>query len=189
MKENILFVCALKEEVGSVLKDYNVLYTGVGKVNATFYLTKHLSKHPLPSLVINYGTAGSQKLAMGQLVDCTKFLQRDMDVSPLGFDKGVTPFDDTIPAILDFSHIPLNPIGKNYLCASGDTLVVGEQHYAGDLVDMEAYALAKVCYLFQIPFVSFKYISDSADANAPKDWSKNMAEGKSQFEEKILRKI
>ena len=27
------------------------------------------------------------------LVDCTKFIQRDMDATPLGFNKGETPFD------------------------------------------------------------------------------------------------
>ena len=36
---------------------------------------------PMPKLVINYGTAGSRDLPIGELVDCTKFVQRDMNIT------------------------------------------------------------------------------------------------------------
>jgi Nucleoside phosphorylase len=97
-KEDILIVCALEQEVNGELDDYlpdprQIIYTGVGKVNATGQLTErlhssHLHYLPLmPKLVINYGTAGSRDLPIGELVDCTKFIQRDMDVRGLGFMK------------------------------------------------------------------------------------------------------
>ena len=88
-KSDILIVCALEQETQGQLEDYRVLYTGVGKVNATLELTKVLQKAHLhylpkmPELVINYGTAGSRKIKKKQLVDCTKFIQRDMDVTGL----------------------------------------------------------------------------------------------------------
>ena len=62
-KQDILIVCALELETVGQLEDYRVLYTGVGKVNATLELTKVLQKAhlhympPMPKLVINYGTA------------------------------------------------------------------------------------------------------------------------------------
>ena len=50
-----------------------------------------------------------------------------------------------------------------------------------DVVDMEAYAIAKVCKLENIEFKCFKYISDNADENADNDWNKNLAKGASAF--------
>ena len=34
------------------------------------------------------------------LVDCTKFVQRDMDVTGLGFLRGETPFEQDPPVII-----------------------------------------------------------------------------------------
>ena len=61
----VLIVCALEVETQEQLNDYDVLYTGVGKVNATFELTRKFGKygsHIPYDLVINYGTAGSRKI-------------------------------------------------------------------------------------------------------------------------------
>ena len=88
-KNDILIVCAFERETVGQLDDWDVLYTGVGKVNATLKLTQRLqvnrSLPPMPKLLINYGTAGSRELPIGELVDCTKFTQRDMNVTSLGF--------------------------------------------------------------------------------------------------------
>ncbi len=166
-KDDILIVSALEVETQGQLEDYDTLYTGVGKVNATFKLTKRLSgDFPLqgvvsefaPKLVINYGTAGSRKIKKKQLVDCTKFIQRDMDVTGLGFMRGETPFEPNVPIILDFDH-------------------------------MEAYALAKVCWTYNIDFISFKYITDGADEQAHEDWEANLADGIKEFKEKILNGV
>jgi adenosylhomocysteine nucleosidase len=54
---------------------------------------------------------------------------------------------------------------------------------------MEAYALAKVCWLFDIPFISFKYITDGADEQSHEDWEKNLADGIVEFKEKVLNEI
>lgn len=183
---NILLVCALKKEVEQLPLPHFTIFTGVGKINAAFSLTNYCNQHQNPDLVINYGSAGSAKIEIGQLVDCTRFLQRDMDVSGLGFEKGVTPWEQTIPKILDFSAVSFNPIKKKLLCASGDSLVLDAQDYGADLVDMESYALAKVCYFLKIPFIAFKYISDNANSKASKDWQKNVANGAELFQEQVL---
>ena len=64
----ILIVSALELETNNQLKEYQVLHTGVGKINATYNLTDTLL-FDCDDLVINYGTAGS-KVYTG-LVDCT----------------------------------------------------------------------------------------------------------------------
>jgi len=42
-------------------------------------------------LVLNFGTAGSHILKTGSFVACRQFVQRDMDVSGIGYPLGVTP--------------------------------------------------------------------------------------------------
>ena len=193
-----LIVCALEMETQGQLDDYDVLYTGVGKVNSTHKLTQKFGKYGsyIPyDLVINYGTAGSRELSIGELVDCTKFIQRDMNVSGMGFHRGQTPFED-IEIVLD-SNSKFNPIGKHYVCGTGDNFVDGvplESYTFGDnwmcdVVDMEAYALAKVCYHYDISFISFKYITDNADEHSVGDWEDNLGKGIVEFKERILDKI
>ena len=189
-KEDVLIVCALEMETQGELEEWETLYTGVGKVNATYALLNYLL-HNQPKLVINYGTAGSRDLDIGELVDCTKFIQRDMDKTPLGFERGETAFEDSIPIMLDFSNIRHNLIGKNYICGTGDNFVQevdAEIDYI-DVFDMEAYAMAKVCYLREVPFVSYKYITDNANEKANKDWIDNLSDGIKVFKEKVLRSI
>ena len=197
IQKKTLIVCALPIETQGQLEDYDVLYTGVGKVNATFALTQKFGKlgSYIPyDLVINYGTAGSQswKYKKGDLVDCTRFVQRDMDVTGLGFKLGQTPFEEDVPIILqsELESCKFNILkyGKNALCGSGDSFVDGDEQF-GNIVDMEAYALAKVCYIYNIPFISFKYITDDADENAGTDWEKNCSNGIQLFKNKVLSNI
>ena len=203
--KEILIVCALEQETQEELNDWlpftddpvwNVLYTGVGKVNATYKLIEHFCGfHSGPAvrhkydIVINYGTAGSRELPIGELVDCTKFIQRDMNVTGMGFLKGQTPFEKEVPMILDYDHVEFNPIGKKLRCGTGDNFVQDDIDNYSDVFDMEAYALAKVCHHYKVPFISFKYITDNANETSPKDWKDNLADGISEFKERILDRI
>tara|TARA_Y100001937_G_scaffold109667_1_gene154585 strand:- start:1500 stop:2108 length:609 start_codon:yes stop_codon:yes gene_type:complete len=192
LDKKTLIVCALEIETQGQLDDYEVLYTGVGKVNATFELTRKFGKYGsyIPyNMVINYGTAGSRKIKKKTLVDCTKFIQRDMDVTGLGFMRGETPFEQDPPFVIQQQNIEFNPIGRNATCGSGDNFAEDKSQYYGEVVDMEAYALAKVCYLYDVPFISFKYITDGADEQAHEDWEKNLADGIEVFKEKILKEL
>tara|TARA_Y100000592_G_scaffold15192_1_gene22142 strand:+ start:3132 stop:3848 length:717 start_codon:yes stop_codon:yes gene_type:complete len=195
IKKKTLIVSALEIETQGQLEDYDVLYTGVGKVNATYKLTQKFGKHGsfVPyDLVINYGTAGSNKYKQGELIDCTRFTQRDMDATGFGLEIGQTPFDDT-PIIIE-TKSDFNPIGKDGLCGSGDNFMTGLKYawykkQIGDVIDMEAYALAKVCNIYNIPFISFKYITDDANEDASVDWEENVGKGIVKFKEKVLDKL
>ena len=192
LDKKTLIVCALEVETQGQLEDYDVLYTGVGKVNATFSLTRKFGKYGsyIPyDMVINYGTAGSRKIKKKTLVDCTKFVQRDMDVTGLGFMRGETPFEQDPPFVIQQQNIEFNPIGRNATCGSGDNFVEDKTNYYGEVVDMEAYALAKVCYLYDVPFISFKYITDGADEQAHEDWEVNLSDGIKVFKEKVLSEL
>ena len=106
------------------------------------------------------------------IVECTKFYQRDMDVRGLDFELGETPFDKIKEIITS---------KDGYSCGTGDSFVNKKIDMEVDVVDMEAYAIAKVCKLENIEFKCFKYISDNADENADNDWNKNLAKGASAF--------
>ncbi len=159
-----------------------VLYTGVGKVNAAAALTRRLAQYrcadlPLP-LVINFGTAGSRRHPAHTLVGCHQFIDRDMDVSALGFSPGTTPFDP-LPAVIEFARrFPRLPAA---ICGSGDSFAAAARTAQFDVMDMEAYALAKVCRMEGADFACAKYVSDGADEAAARDWQENVAGAADQF--------
>ena len=188
-----LIVCALEQETNGQLEDYDVLYTGVGKVNATFKLTQKFGKFGsyVPyDLVVNYGTAGSKNLPIGELVCCTKFVQRDMKVTQLGFYEGQTPFESPNSMIV-LSTSKFNPLDKFYVCGTGDNFVENtkKESLFIQVFDMEAFALAKVCRHYNVPFISFKYITDNANEHSAKDWEENCSDGVQLFKDKILKKL
>lgn len=172
-----LIVIALELEGQGLFEraDVPVLYTGLGKVNAALALSRKLAtlraQQALPSLVVNFGTAGSRNLRTGSVVACRQFVQRDMDVTGLGFALGETPFEN-VPAMLSFPAVfPHLPEG---VCGTGDRFETGALGLACDVIDMEAYALAKACLVEGVQFGCAKYISDGADATAADDWQKSL---------------
>ena len=170
---NRIFVAALKEETPNL--DF-FHYTGVGKINATYNLTKIINKYK-PKEVINFGTAGAIDRELNGIIECTKFYQRDMDVTGLmNLKIGQTPFDE-INEIINSND--------GYSCGSGDNFVTSGISIKVDVVDMEAYALAKVCKLENIKFRCFKFISDNADETANSDWIKNCEKGAKLFKHKL----
>ncbi|HEY6900291.1 MAG TPA: hypothetical protein VI233_06600 [Puia sp.] len=97
-KQNPLFVFALASEAAQEFDHLAPLFVGIGKVNAAYHLTKKIAEQR-PGLIINLGSAGSNTFKHGEVVCCTRFIQRDMDVTPLGFSKYETPLSG-IPPIL-----------------------------------------------------------------------------------------
>ena len=55
-----------------------------------------------------------------------------------------------------------------------------------DLVDMESYAYAKFCKLYNIKFYCYKYVSDNANKNASIDWNKTIKNGAKEFANLLL---
>ena len=97
MTSSIAILSAIPAElVGFPEDDYHdILYTGVGKVNATQAISVHANHlKALNVSVINYGTAAAvnDNVEVGKLYEVTKYIQRDMDVTPLGFEKYETPW-------------------------------------------------------------------------------------------------
>jgi adenosylhomocysteine nucleosidase len=159
-----------------------VLYTGLGKVNAALALARRLADYRAAGrsapLVLNFGSAGSRRFRTGTLVACRRFVQRDMDVSGLGFPLGVTPFEED-SARLEFPAVFAGlPTG---VCGTGDSFETAGPRVACDVVDMEAYALAKACRHAGAAFGCAKYITDGADHSAAVDWQANLEHAAAAF--------
>ncbi|RYZ07140.1 MAG: 5'-nucleosidase [Myxococcales bacterium] len=161
-----------------------VLYTGIGKVNAAYRLTRaiaeHRAEHGAAPRVVNFGTVGSPTLGAGSVVACRRFVQRDMDVSGLGFPLGTTPFED-VPAVLEFPA--LFPELPEAVCGTGDRFETGKPLVDCDVIDMEGYALAKVCHLESVELGAVKFVTDGADGTAGVDWQDNLPRAARAFVE------
>jgi adenosylhomocysteine nucleosidase len=179
-----LLVIALRAESAGVFEaaGEGVLYCGVGKVNAAIALTRELMRYTLQAqdmpLVVNFGSAGSRAISAGTLVGCHEFVQRDMDVRGLGFALGVTPYDEA-PSRLTFdpvfTHLPAA------VCGSGDSFATAGTDVECAVLDMEAYALAKVCWCEKARFACAKYVTDGADHSAANDWQRNVHKAAEEF--------
>ena len=182
INSNTVFVFALDIEAAGVFENRNKLFTGAGKVNAAYELTKfiHLRR---PELIVNLGSAGSNYFKRGEVICCTKFLQRDMDATGLGFKKHETPFSGMQP-VLNYG-IPLQRLPQG-ICGTGDSFEMNHLSPDYNVIDMEAYPLAYIAMKEQIPFLCLKYITDGADSEAAGDWMVQVHNAASAFEKILL---
>lgn len=178
-----LIVMALESEGQGRLEalGFEVIYCGVGKVNAAYALTKALYEHKAAGmpvgLVLSVGSAGSGEFNRGMLVECTGYVQRDMDATGIGFAFGQTPFEDGIqidtPKLFD--DLPSG------ICGTGDSFLQTPPPIPCNVIEMEAFALAKICRAEGVAFSSVKYITDGADEGASTDWVRNLKEAAEAF--------
>ena len=179
IKNNTVILVALEQELPkSYLPGWNVIYSGVGKVNASLAISKSYFDYK-PKYFVNYGTAGSLKKNISGLIEVSKFYQRDMDVRGLGFELGQTPFEDNL-------FIETHKNGHS--CGTGDSFVMTSPELITDIVDMEAYSYAKFCDKNTLNLLCFKFISDNADDDAGKDWSAVLKQGARDFSKYFQRK-
>lgn len=169
-----IIVTALEDEAQGLEKFAPVIHTGIGKVNACIKLYEAILKYQ-PELVINYGTAGAISDLAG-LHKIQHFVQADMDVRGLNFPRGITPLtNEELPSkqgiVLGTSDSFITNANKQLKGLAIDI----------DLVDMEAYALNKVCQHHKVKFESYKFISDNANEDAGSDWTSSVKNGTQLF--------
>ncbi|ESY75724.1 5'-methylthioadenosine/S-adenosylhomocysteine nucleosidase [Mesorhizobium sp. M0051] len=174
--KDVLFVMAAQAEYGPHLKQlFTPLMTGVGPVEAGVRLGADLSwlksRKALPDLVVSLGSAGSRTLEQTEIYQAVSVSYRDIDASPLGFEKGATPFLDlpvTVPLPLRIPGI------KEATLSTGGAIVTGAAYdaIAADMVDMETFACLRACQLFDVPLIGLRGISDgAADLRHVGDWT------------------
>jgi adenosylhomocysteine nucleosidase len=172
----VLFAMAAAAEYGPHLKArFTPLMTGVGPVEAGVVTAAALGRLQadgrLPDLVVSLGSAGSRVLEQTEIYQAASVSYRDMDASPLGFEKGVTPFLD-LPATLPLG--PAVPGIRQATLSTGANIVSGAAYDAtnADMVDMETYAVLRACQLFAVPLITLRGISDgAAELRHVGDWT------------------
>lgn len=179
MLMNDIIVFALKTEAPSLFKYNNVFQIGVGKVNAAINTTS-LINLVQPKRIINLGTAGGVKLMQG-IYRVNHVFQHDVNLTSLGLQPGQILGDNN-------SFIKLQ--GSGYTCATGDIHVTERDKIRlhCDMVDMEAYSVAKACLKSSVECEIFKYITDQADENAGITWQEEVAAGEELYK-KVLEDL
>ncbi|MEI9402093.1 5'-methylthioadenosine/S-adenosylhomocysteine nucleosidase [Mesorhizobium argentiipisi] len=172
----VLFVMAAEAEYGPHLKNlFTPLMTGVGPVEAGVRLGAELAtlkvEGALPDLVVSLGSAGSRKLEQTEIYQAVSVSYRDMDASPLGFERGATPFLD-LPVTVPLPFVI--PGIKTASLSTGGAIISGAAYDAidADMVDMETFACLRACHLFGVPLIGLRGISDgAADLRHVNDWT------------------
>jgi adenosylhomocysteine nucleosidase len=171
----VLFVMATEQEYGAHLrKRIKPVITGVGPVEAAVGTSVALGELDragrLPHLVVSLGTAGSARLDHAGVYQVASIAYRDMDASPLGFDKGVTPFNGQ-PAVIEVvDRLPDIPAAS---ISTGANIISGKAYdgIAADMVDMETYAVFRAAERLRVPVIGLRAISDGrSDLTGLHDW-------------------
>jgi adenosylhomocysteine nucleosidase len=172
----VLFVMATEAEYGPALRALiTPVITGVGPVEAAVQSAKALHENPA-DLVINMGSAGSRTLQQAEVFQVSHVSYRDMDASPLGFAKGITPFLN-LPAELTIpQRLPGLPSAR---IATGASIVNGAAYDAidADMVDMESYAVLRACIIQGVSMICLRGVSDGVEEiKRFSDWTFYLAE-------------
>ena len=172
--KSTLIVLAVKEESGNLFENAGILplYSGIGQVKAGTALMHSLIQKK-PSVIMNLGTAGSFHRPVGEIVECSAFVQRHVDSHGRSGPQSKKLFSSG-----QLSDWPL------VTCGTADFIQFQKAESSTDLfdvMDMEAYALAYVAQSFQIPFYSIKCISDNSNDNTVQDWKKNLIQSQQKL--------
>lgn len=161
-----LIVAAMKEEVSEILKvkseTYDVLVTGVGKVNAAMKLTEYLSNHRV-NRIINLGFAGgNMAYEVNDVVLINQSSYHDFDLTLFGYKKGQVP---GYPEVFESNSNMLQMIKKNLDYAKEGYLYTGDYFMTTPVeqpavFDMEGASFYQVAHYFNVPIMSIKIISD-----------------------------
>jgi adenosylhomocysteine nucleosidase len=163
MKRIPIFV-AMEEEIQPYLdiidkKRFNVIVTGIGKVNAA----AAAASVGTCKVAINIGIVGgvNPKLKVNDVVIVEKFCQHDIDITPLGYARGQLPGHD----VYVNARIPVIGLPR-VVCSSSDAFITNPNlPVPADIVDMESAAIAQVLHKHGGKLISIKIVSDIVGAS------------------------
>nr|WP_312444294.1 5'-methylthioadenosine/S-adenosylhomocysteine nucleosidase [Brevundimonas naejangsanensis] len=175
----VLPVMAAPAEYGEHLRArVDPLMTGIGPVEGAVALTAALARlearGETPDLILSLGSCGSRVLDHAAVYQASSVAYRDMDASPLGFEKGVTPLLDLPAVLLLPCPIPGVPSAR---LSTGANVVSGAAYDAIDaeMVDMETWALVRAAQSFGLPLVALRGVSDGkAELTGLHDWTSTL---------------
>ena len=162
--------------------DVVIARAGVGKVNAAV-CAQTMALIYEPELIINSGVSGalSPELRVGDVVIGTDVVQHDVDTTALGDEPGFVSTVDRLSFPLDnFASTAIAAAAEELgiravrgRIASGDQFVASTERkeeivrlFSAVTCEMEAGAIAHVCFLNRIPCAVIRSISDGGNEEA-----------------------
>lgn len=197
-KMHILLVSATRFEIEPILlllekEQYylnghtiDILITGVGQVNTTYFLTVSLNSKK-PDLVIQAGIAGSftNALSLGQTILITQDTFGDVGMEEKQkfttiFDAGFADKDDfpfTNGWLMNttklFDHSVLETVKAITVNLVSDSLFQRQQlmdHFAPEIESMEGATFHYVCLQQKVPFIQIRSISNAVGERDKSKW-------------------
>lgn len=176
--------------------DADAVCFGIGKVNAATGAALALSEKKYDG-VINTGWSGAVSgVVKGDIVVSESCTECDFDLTPVGLAPGVKPDQPASVYVCDSfltkaaRSVPHFRFGK---LGTGDFFLTDPQKKADykkqfDICafDMESGALASVCCRLDVPFVSIRKISDSADDAALSEYTDTLQNDNTAFADIVL---
>lgn len=158
------------------LSDHQVvlLQSGIGKVAAAVGAVELIRRFE-PDYIINTGVAGALDSSVGvmDVVVGTQTVYHDVDCftdNPRGCIQGFPLYFDGAEKLIDVLKTLTLPVSAHFgLMCTGDQFVskieilrqIKGYFPQGLAVDMESNAIAQVCYMYNVPFLSLRIISDT----------------------------
>ena len=155
-------------------KDVVIVRSGIGKVNAACTCVEMI-KNFVPDVIINTGLAGGidKSLSVMDIVVADKTTYHDVwcgDGCKIGQIQDLPEFFEGSKKLVDIAkNINTDVKIHTGLIAGGDVFVTDiaklkeiKQNFPSALaVDMESTAIAQVCYLYNVPALAVRIISDT----------------------------
>lgn len=153
-----------------------LLQGGIGKVNAAIATTLLFQNFPI-ELVINVGSAGGLNMSqnVGDVVISSSVVHHDVDVTAFQRELGEVPgmpkyfkadevLLDTVKQILAeqnlTAHVGLIASGDQFIGRQDQVDYIRSHFQDAMCVEMEAAAIAQVCYVFNKKFIITRSLSD-----------------------------
>jgi len=172
-------------------KDAVLLRCGIGKVNAAVGCALLIDKYR-PDFVVNTGSAGGigGGLSFGDVVISDGVIHYDVDVTAFNYEPGQVPGMPAVfsvpekliqlaeQAVDELKSEKILPAEFNHvrgLIGSGDAFMhkperiaaVSTQFPKMKAVEMEGAAIAQTCFLFKVPCLVIRALSDIAGTESP----------------------
>lgn len=183
-----------------------LLKSGIGKVNAAMTTTILMQEYK-PDLVLNIGSAGGfdEELEVGAVVISGEVRHHDVDATVFGYELGQVP---QMPAaytankeLIELAVQAVDEIGEHQhavgLIATGDSFMsdparvalVKRQFPEIKAAEMEAAAVAQVCFQYDTAFVVIRALSDIAGKESSVSFDEFLPVAAKHSTEIVLRVI
>lgn len=186
-------------------QDVVLLKSGIGKVNAAMATTIMFERFS-PEYVINTGSAGgySDKLDVGDIIISTEVVHHDVDATAFDYIYGQVPgmpatyradvklIDKTMHAVENLDvHAVKGTIATGDSFMSDPTRVSFVLKQFKDVIalEMEAAAIAQVCYQYNKPFVVIRALSDIAGKDSSVSFDQFLSQAAKNSSQLIMNMI